>query len=286
MRILKSTICYILLFGILAAHAADIPFKSADPYLGAIVVEAESGEVLFEDNADAVGYPASVIKLLNLLVVLEEIDAGNISLEDEIRVTAEAAGMGGSQVYLAENEVFSVEDLLYAMIVQSANDAATALAIYIAGSKEAYVEMMRDTAARIGMTSTDVQSVHGLPPGRGQAPDLTTARDLALLSRELVKRPDVFPYTSTRERDFRDGKFIMRTHNPLLLELPGCDGLKTGYFSRAGFSISATMERHGNRIIAVLLDSKVRKTRNEKAAALLKNGFRELAKRRRARYAE
>lgn len=267
------------------ALAGELPAIAADPYLGAIVVEVGSGEVLFEDNADAVGYPASVIKLLSLLVVIEKVDEGSIKLDDMVLVSAEAAGMGGSQVFLKEHETFTVDDLLYALIVQSANDAAAALAEHVAGGKDAFVRMMAARAAELGMSATEINSVHGLPPSEGQRPDLTTARDLATLSRELLKHPSVLRYTSTREQPFRGGEFVMRTHNPLLLSLPGCDGFKTGYFKKAGYSISATMEKNGNRLIAVVLDSQDREVRNRKAREMLTEGFRELARRRRAQFA-
>jgi D-alanyl-D-alanine carboxypeptidase (penicillin-binding protein 5/6) len=181
--------------------------------------------------------------------------------------------MGGSQVYLDPKEQFSVEDLLYALIIQSANDAAVALAVHVAGSKDAFVSLMNEKAAALGMNSTTFYSVHGLPPSEGQLPDQTTARDLAILARELSKNPEVFKYTSTRERDFRNGEFIMRTHNKLLASVDGCDGFKTGYFKAAGFSIVATAKRSGVRIIAVVLGSIDRKVRDAKTAELLAIGF-------------
>ncbi len=275
----------VLLVAAVSGVAQELPEKASDPYLGAIVVEAASGEVVFEERADEQGYPASVIKLLTLLVVIEQVDAGVLSLDDIVVVSAEAERMGGSQVYLKEREMFTVDDLLYALIVQSANDAAVALAERVSGSKDSFIELMAERAAQIGMNSTEVNSVHGLPPSPGQEPDLTTARDLALLSRELVKHPRMLHYTSTRERPFRDGAFVMRSHNPLLLTFPGCDGLKTGYFRKAGYSMAATAERHGNRLVAVILDSKDRDVRNRTAEELLAEGFRELARRRRERHA-
>lgn len=249
---------------------------SRDPYIGAIVVDAETGNVVFEDHADAPGHPASMLKLMNLLIILEKIQAGAIKPDDRVLVTAEAAKIGGSQVWLAENETFSIEDLLYALMVQSANDAAVALAIHLAGSKSAFVELMNERTAAIGMTHTRFESPHGLPPGSGQKPDVTTARDFALLCRELLKHPEALIYTSTKERAFRDDpktQVIMRTHNSLMNTFPGCDGLKTGYYRVAGYSIAATAKRGDKRVIAIVLGSSSKSVRDAKAAELLAKGF-------------
>ncbi len=273
-----------LLFGLLfilalftvvpSAFAVDILSKS--PYAGAIVIDAATGKVLFEDNADAKAYPASVTKLMVLLLILEAIEAQHLTLDDPITITAEASKIGGSQVYLKENEVFPVDELLYALIVQSANDAATALAIHYAGSKEAFVELMNKRARELEMKDTVFHSVHGLPPAKDQLPDVSTPRDIAKLCQELVKRPDVLKYTSTKERPFRaetDKPFIMRSHNHLLGNFEGCDGLKTGYFYAAGFSIAATAQKKGQRAIAVVMGSVDRKVRDAKTKELLSKGL-------------
>jgi D-alanyl-D-alanine carboxypeptidase (penicillin-binding protein 5/6) len=181
--------------------------------------------------------------------------------------------MGGSQVYLDPKEQFSVEDMLYALMVQSANDAAVALATHVAGSKEAFVDMMNEKARELGMTDTHFHSVHGLPPSTGQKVDTTTARDFGKLCLELARHPEVFKYTGTRVRDFRGGEFVMRNHNHLLEKVDGCDGFKTGYFKAAGFSIAATAKRDGRRVIALVMGSKDRKVRDAKAAELLAKGF-------------
>lgn len=255
------------------AGRAKINNIAKDPYVSALVVEAESGKVLFEDQADTLVYPASVLKLMDLLVVLEAVRQGTVRLEDMVQVTKEAAQMGGSQVYLDQREKFSVDDLLYALMVQSANDAAVALATHVAGSKTEFIALMNRKAGELGMKNSRFHSVHGLPPARGQEVDQTTARDLAVLCRELSKYPETFAYTSTKERDFRDGQFIMRTHNHLLKSVDGADGFKTGFFNAAGFSIAATAKRNGVRIIALVMGSKDRKVRDAKAAELLARGF-------------
>lgn len=252
---------------------AKIETLSADPYLSALVIDADSGKILVDENSEAIAYPASVLKLMVLYVILDRIEQGSLRLDDLVQVTREASQMGGSQVYLDPKEQFSVEDLLYALIIQSANDAAVALAIHVAGSKDGFVAIMNEKAKELGMNGTTFYSVHGLPPSEGQQPDRTTARDLAMLARELAKNPEVFKYTGTRERDFRGGEFIMRTHNKLLASVDGCDGFKTGYFKAAGFSIVATAKRNGVRIIAVVLGSLDRKVRDAKTAELIAIGF-------------
>ncbi len=259
-----------------AVSGRAIEKVSHNPYLSAIVTDAASGAVLFEDNADARGFPASITKLMTFFVVMEQVEAGRIALTDPVTVSAEAARTGGSQVYLKQGEVFTVDDLLYALMVQSANDAAVALATHAAGSREAFVELMNAKARQLGMTSTTFHSPHGLPPGKGQLPDVTTARDLAILSRGLLRHGKVLQYSAVKERPFRvtaAEPFIMRNHNGLLAAFPGCDGLKTGFFSAGGFSLAATAERNGRRVIAVVLGSEQRVTRDVKARELLERGF-------------
>jgi D-alanyl-D-alanine carboxypeptidase (penicillin-binding protein 5/6) len=238
-----------------------------------VVVEAGTGRVLFEDRADREGYPASMVKLMVLLLIQEKVEQGRVGLDERVRIGRGAAGMGGSQVYLAEGETFSVEDLLYALMIQSANDAAVALALHLDGSKEAFVARMNARAAELGMTRTMFHSVHGLPPGAGQKPDVSTAYDMALLSRAVLRHPDLLRYTSAKVRGFRSDTFIMRTHNKLLSSFEGCDGLKTGYFRAAGYSVAATARRSDRRLVAVVLGSKSKATRDAKAAELMAQGF-------------
>jgi len=259
--------------------ATALELMARNPYSGAIVVDAATGKVLFEDNADGRGYPASITKLMVLLVILEAVEARRLTLDEPVRVTAQAAKTGGSQVYLKENEVFPVDELLYALVIQSANDAATALAIHYAGSKAAFVDLMNKRAQEIGMRDTIFRSVHGLPPGRGQLPDVSTPRDIAKLCRKLLKRSDVLRYTSTRQHPFRTNAaepFILVNHNRLLKSVEGCDGLKTGYFRAAGYSIAATASRKHQRAIAVVFGSLHRRVRDAAAKEILTEGLREL----------
>ena len=255
------------------AKRAPIQTVAKDPYASALLLNADTGEVLFARNADAAVYPASALKLMVLFVILDRIKEGTLQLDEMVQVTREAFKMGGSQVYLDPKEQFPIEELLYALMVQSANDAAVALATHVAGSKDSFVALMNKKAAELGMKNSHFHSVHGLPPSAGQKVDVTTARDFGILCRELSRHPEVFKYTSTKVRDFRGGKFIMRTHNHLLSKVDGCDGFKTGYFTAAGFSIAATAKRGGRRIIAIVMGSKDRKVRDAKAIELLAKGF-------------
>ena len=266
---------FILLCAVPAAWAARTPLNAIaqDPYVSALLIEADSGKVLFEANADAKVYPASVLKLMDLYVILDRIQQGTLKLDEMVQVTAEASKTGGSQVYLDPKEQFSVEELLYALMVQSANDAAVALATHIAGSKEGFVALMNQKAQELGMKNSRFHSVHGLPPSDGQEPDVTTARDLAILCRALAKNPEALKYTGTQSRGFREGKFVMHNHNKLLSQVAGSDGFKTGYYQAAGFSIAATAQKGGVRMIALVMGSKDRKVRDAKAVELLAKGF-------------
>ena len=271
-----------LLSGAAARKAPTRPAEPADSaaYKGAIVVDVGTGNVLFEDRADFIGPPASVTKLMTFLIVHDRIARGDLTLQTPVTVTAEAAKTGGSQVYLAEKEVFPVEELLYALMIASANDAATALAIHCAGSKSAFVELMNARAQELGMTKTMFRSPHGLPPvGRKIADsDLTTPRDLATLSVHLLKKTNILTYCSVKQRIFRPGpkQQEMINHNKLLGKVAGVDGLKTGFTQGAGFCLAATALRNGRRVLAVTMGSPDSKTRDLKIAELLERGFAKL----------
>lgn len=261
------------------AGRATIRTVATSPYASAMVIDAESGKTLFAKNIDAEIYPASTLKLMVLLVILDRIEQGILDLSEMVQITTEASKMGGSQVYLDPKEQFSIDELLYALMIQSANDAAVALAIHVAGTKEDFVGLMNQMARKLGMKETTFYSVHGLPPGKGQRVDVSTARDFAILCRTLSKMPAVFKYTAAKIRPFREGKFIMRTHNHLLNQVTGCDGFKTGYFTKAGFSIAATARQKGHRLIVIVMGSKDRLVRDATAARLLAQGFAKLSSR-------
>ncbi len=269
---------------VVTAAAAEKSSRSA--YAGFIVTEAATGRVLFEENADVSNPPASMAKLMTFAVLHDKLAAGALTLQTPVRITAEDAKMGGTQVYLDPRETFSVEELVYAMMIQSANDAAHALARAAGGSVEAFVGLMNAKAAELGMTRTTFRTPHGLPPSdhRIADGDLTTPRDFAVLCRYLVLNTDVLKYTSVRNRDFgparKDGPQHMKNHNNLLGKVAGVDGLKTGYTLGAGYCLSATAERNGRRVIAVIMGSfgpngaiDKGKARDLKAIELIERGF-------------
>ena len=247
-------------------------------YKGAIIMDAATGNVLFEDQPDLVSAPASMTKLMTYAVLDDLLRAGTITLTTPIRITPEDSKMGGSQVYLDPRETFPVEELIYAMMVQSANDAAHALARGSAGSVEAFVEHMNAKAHELGMTHTTFVSPHGLPPASRQLADgdLTTPRDFALLSRYLLLKTDVLRYTSVRQRTFgasRKEPFAMVNHDNLLGKVNGVDGLKTGFTNGAGYCLAATAQRNGKRVIVVTMCGETSAKRDAKVVELLERGL-------------
>jgi len=252
-----------------------IEVRSRDPYYSAVVIEAGSGRVLWEDHAGAEAYPASMSKLMNLFVVLDDIAAGKLSLDQSVTINRETEQIGGRQVWLREGEVFPLEELIYATMIHSGNDAATALAFAASGGKAAHAARMTEKARALGLRSTLFHNVHGLPPGPGQLPDISSALDMARLADALLAaHPDTLKYTAISTRDFRPGNPVVLTSpNKLLGKVVGCDGLKTGFFRAGGFSITATAERNGTRIIAVVMGSKDKNVRIQWAERLLERGF-------------
>ena len=266
----------LLFAGLLAS--LFLPVAARADYKGAIVVDAARGAVLEEENADTVSPPASVTKLMTFLVVHDAVAAGQVRLDTPITATAADQSMGGTQVNLAAGETFRVEELLYALMVESANDAAHALT-QVAGGREAFVARMNARARSLGMTNTVFRSPHGLPPDNRKISDgdLASPRDLALLARELVSKTDVLRYTSVRVRPFGAGvraePLPMRNHNKLLASVEGCDGLKTGYTRSAGFCLVATAQRGTKRVIVSVMGSPDSKTRDAHVKRLMETGF-------------
>ena len=219
-----------------------------------ICVDAATGAVLSEEKADFPGYPASVTKLMTTLLVLEDIRADQTTLRSRVKVTKAAADIGGSQVWLAPGESFTVEEMLYALLLKSANDVAVALAIDRAGNVPAFVARMNRRAAELGMTRTTFVTPNGLTYGKGPH-DTTTARDLAKLAVRLCQFPEALKYASTKQYLLRrPGKPLeLLNHNHLLDSFPGCDGLKTGWTVAAHASIVTTAKDKDVRVIAVVL---------------------------------
>ena len=289
MTVLRRLLLPVVLLGGLPGLLFAAKAKSATAlgtYTGAIVADAASGHVLFEDNADVTNPPASMTKLMTFAVLHDKLASGALSLTTPVKVTAEDSSMGGTQVYLDPRETFAVEELIYAMMIQSANDAAHALSRAAAGSSQAFVELMNAKARELGMTHTTFRSPHGLPPkGRRLTDgDLSTPRDFAVLCRYLLQHTDVLKYASVKERAFGAGVRAkpqeMINHNKLLGRIAGVNGLKTGYTESAGYCISVSAERNGRTLIVVVMGAfghnrtiDKGQARDLKAIELLEKGF-------------
>ncbi len=242
-----------------------------------ILIEPETGCVLYEQNADLQRAPASIVKTMLELIVLERVASGQLRLDEPVTVSAWASRIGGSQVYLAQGEVFPLEDLLKAIVIASANDACAAVAEHVAGSTDGFVDLMNIRARELGLTNTHYVNVHGLDdePGIG---NVTTARDIAAIACHLVTMPHVLDWSSIVEAPFRNGTFKLQNTNKLLGHFPGLDGLKTGYTSKAGFCLCATAERKGLRLVSVVMGAESNKMRFQETARLLGAGFSQLRK--------
>jgi serine-type D-Ala-D-Ala carboxypeptidase (penicillin-binding protein 5/6) len=243
------------------------------PYQEACVIEPTSGTVVFAKNEHQPWPTASLAKMMLMEIVAEKLDDGSLKLTDQIPTSEKAAKMGGSQVYLKPGETFSLDDTMKAIVVHSANDSSVAMAEYIAGSTEAFVLMMNAEAAKLGMKDTHYYSVHGLPPANGQQSDVASAYDQALLARALVKHPQILQWSAITTAPFRAGSFELRNTNHLVFNYNGCDGLKTGFYYKAGFNVVATAHRGGMRLIAVVLGSPRKRENFRSAAELLSVGF-------------
>lgn len=236
----------------------------------AILVEKESGTVLFEKDADTKRQPASVTKVMTILLIVEAIESQSISLDDNVQVSAYAASMGGSQIFLEENETMPVRDMLKSIIVASANDAAVAMAEYIAGAESAFVTLMNQRAQELGMENTTFCNCTGL---LDQSEHLTTARDIAIMSRELIKHDWIKEYTTIWMDTVRNGEFGLSNTNKLIRYYEGATGLKTGFTSTAKYCLSATAEKDGIEYIAVVMGCDTSTDRFESAKSLLSYGF-------------
>jgi D-alanyl-D-alanine carboxypeptidase (penicillin-binding protein 5/6) len=238
-----------------------------------IVMEARTGKILEGHNTHIRWPPASVTKLMLSLIVLEKLSRGELHLTDKVTTSAAASKMGGSQVYLKENEVFTLEELMKAILVASANDAAYAVGEFVAGTADEFVNLMNEKARSLNMVDTEFQTVHGLPPSKGQEEDLTSCHDLAILARALLKYSKILEWTSIRHDTFRNGQFVMNNHNKLLSKMPFVDGLKTGYYERAGYNIVATAKKGDMRLIVITMGSPGPRIRDRVVEEKLKKYF-------------
>ncbi len=256
-----------------AVDASTFDVGEKPPYAAAILVEAESGTVLFSYNSHVQRSPASTQKLLLELVTMNMVKAGKFSLQDSVHVSGRASNIGGSQVFLAHGEVFSLEELMEAVAIPSANDACVAIAEHIGGSVEGFVDMMNAQVQELGLQNTRSVNVHGLDDTPMSNRNLTTAYDLAQIARALLHYPVVLTWSSTRYKPFRDGEFMLYTTNKLLGRFQGLDGLKTGYTQRAGSCLVATAVRHEMRLISVILGARSERHRDRETRRLLSWGF-------------
>lgn len=250
------------------------PAELTGDFKTAIVVDADTGLILVEHNSRVRRQPASMLKMMTELIVLEHVASGDMKMDEMVTVSANASKMGGSQVYLKHNTQFTVEDLLRALAIHSANDAAVALAEHLAGSTEAFIDLMNMRAADLGMLDSEFHSVHGLPPGWKQEPDLTTAYDLSILGRALIQYPEALVWSSTSSAPFENGTFTtLYNPNKLVGKYRGLDGLKTGYTGPAGFCVTASAVQKGKRLISVVMGCSTDKARATETTRLLSYGF-------------
>jgi serine-type D-Ala-D-Ala carboxypeptidase (penicillin-binding protein 5/6) len=233
-----------------------------EPCKAFVVMEATSGKILEEQNSHDRRAPASMTKLMVADIVMDKITKGELHLTDKVRASGEASRIGGSQVYLKEGEEFSLEDMMRAVMIASANDAAYAVSELAAGSNRVFVDLMNEKAKIIGMNDTEFTSVHGLPPGKDQKEDMTSCYDMALLAKDVLKYPKLLEWTSTKMGEFRNGQFTLNNHNKLLSRMPEVDGLKTGYYSSTGFNVVATAKKGELRFIIVVMGSPSAKARD------------------------
>ena len=237
----------------------------------AILMEAKTGKILYEKNANEALPPASVTKVMTLLLVMEAIESGKLSFSDTVTASAHACSMGGSQIYLKEGEEMSVEDLVKSVVIASANDAALALAEHIAGTEAAFVKMMNDKAAVLGLTDTHFENTNGLDDTVQN--HVSSARDIAIMSKELIRHEKILEFSSIWMDSIRNGEFGLTNTNRLVRFYKGATGLKTGSTAKAKFCITATAERGGMSLICVIMAAPTRDIRNAAATSLLDWGF-------------
>ncbi len=251
---------------------ANAPVLKIDSY-AAVLLEPNSGEILFQQNSDRKLPPASVTKLMVMLLTLEALEKGEIKLTDTISASPEACKMGGSQIWLEPGEEMTVAELLKAVCIVSANDASYALAEHIAGSEDEFVALMNKRARELGLKNTNYVNTTGLEPSSGGEGNVTSAADMAILAREVVKHPQVLKWTGVWIDSLRGGKSFLRNTNNLVRFYSGCDGLKTGFTNQAGFCLVATAKRDGVRMIAIVMKAPNSKIRSQDISKLFNYGF-------------
>lgn len=238
----------------------------------AILMEVSTGKIIYEKNSNEKFAPASVTKVMTMLLTMEHIDSGKIKFDDKVTVSENAKKMGGSSMLLDTGEIRTVEDLIKGIGIASGNDAAVAMAEYLGGSESNFVDMMNDRAKELGMVNTTFKNCTGLPVDG----HISTAYDISIMSRELLKHPDILKYTSTYMETISEGRktpIELVNHNKLVRFFQGCDGLKTGFTNEAKYCISATAVKDGVRVLSVIMGAPTYKIRNRDASMLMNYGF-------------
>lgn len=272
---MKRILCFVLILlplFVQTAFATGATDK-AGPSISApsaLLMEKETGTVLYEKDAHEPGFPASITKIMTMLLIVEDLESGRIALDDTVTASARAASFGGSCVYLESGEQMSVSDMLKCIAVVSANDCAVAMAEHISGSEEKFVERMNARAKELGLENTHFSNCSGL---FDDGAHFTTAYDVALMSRELIRHELIKDYTTIWMDSIRDGEFELSNTNKLAYWYPGCTGLKTGYTSTSRYCLSATAERDGVEYIAVVMHCESSDSRNRDAETLLDYAF-------------
>ena len=256
------------LFPCVRAASPEVEAKSA------LLMDAATGTVLFEQNSHQALAPASVTKVMTLLLIMEAIDSGRIGWNDTVTASEAAAAKGGSQIFLKVGETMSVADMVKSIAVSSANDCACAMAEHIAGSEEAFVELMNQRAKELGMGDTHFVNCTGLDDGEAAQSHLTSAHDIGIMSRQLLLyHPDIKNYTTIWMDTVRSGQFGLSNTNKMVRFYPGCTGLKTGFTSGAGYCLSASAQRDGMELIAVVMGCETSPKRFSACKSMLDHGF-------------
>lgn len=237
-----------------------------------LLMEVSTGKIIFEKNSKEKFAPASVTKIMTMLIAMEEVDKGNITFQDKVTISETAKKMGGSTMLLDTGEVRTVEEIIKGIAIASGNDAAVAMGEFLGGTEDAFVNMMNERASSLGMMDTTFKNCTGLP----EQGHLSTAYDISIMSRELLKHSDILKYTGTYMETISEGRkspIELVNHNKLVRFFDGCDGLKTGYTEEAKYCISSTASKDGVRVLAVIMGSPTYKIRNKDASMLMNYGF-------------
>ena len=270
---MKRILCFVLILSLFFTGRAWAAGPAAALTVSApcaVLMEKETGEVLFEKNAHQPGFPASVTKVMTMLLITEALEDGRLSEDDTVTASSRAASFGGSCVYLEEGERMTVDEMIKCIAVVSANDCAVAMAEHLSGTEALFVERMNRRAEELGLTNTHFTNCTGLFDDEEH---YTSARDIALLSRELMRHPQILDYSTIWMDSIRDGAFELVNTNKLVNRYEGCTGLKTGFTSKAMYCLAATAERDGVSFIAVIMHGESAESRNADATALLNFAF-------------